>query len=79
MTGFPLLSKVLARMEQGRSLPVLLSPYLRMSGKLVYFNVNPSFNDGLVVVNLKKVPLTILGKYISRDLAQDYLEQHSRR
>ena len=80
LASVPLLSKVLARMEQGKGLPVLLRQYLGMNGKLVCFNVDPSFNDaldGLIVVNLKKVPLKTLGKYMGRDLAQDYLEQHS--
>ncbi|MBU2911758.1 lysophospholipid acyltransferase family protein [Vibrio splendidus] len=82
LASVPQLSKVLARMEQGKGLPVLLRQYLGMNGKLVCFNVDPSFNDaldGLIVVNLKKVPLKTLGKYMGRDLAQDYLEQHSRR
>ena len=82
LASVPLLSKVLARMEKGKGLPVLLRQYLGMNGKLVCFNVDPSFNDaldGLIVVNLKKVPLKTLGKYMGRDLAQDYLEQHARR
>ncbi|MEZ8296448.1 lysophospholipid acyltransferase family protein [Vibrio splendidus] len=82
LASVPLLSKVLARMEQGKGLPVLLRQYLGMNGKLVCFNVDPSFNDaldGLIVVNLKKIPLKTLGKYMGRDLAQDYLEQHARR
>ncbi|MFS1880710.1 lysophospholipid acyltransferase family protein [Vibrio splendidus] len=82
LASVPLLSKVLARMEQGKGLPVLLRQYLGMNGKLVCFNVDPSFNDaldGLIMVNLKKVPLKTLGKYMGRDLAQDYLEQHARR
>ncbi|WP_139685448.1 lysophospholipid acyltransferase family protein [Vibrio tasmaniensis] len=81
LASVPLLSKVLARMEQGKGLPVLLRQYLGMNGKLVCFNVDPSFNDaldGLIVVNLKKVPLKTLGKYMGRELAQDYLEQHAR-
>ncbi|MFA0053727.1 lysophospholipid acyltransferase family protein [Vibrio echinoideorum] len=82
LASVPLLSKVLARMEQGKGLPILLRQYLGMNGKLVCFNVDPSFNDaldGLIVVNLKKVPLKTLGKYMGRELAQDYLEQHARR
>ncbi|OEF88907.1 lysophospholipid acyltransferase family protein [Vibrio splendidus] len=82
LASVPLLSKVLARMEQGKGLPVLLRQYLGMNGKLVCFNVDPSFNDaldGLIVVNLKKVPLKTLGKYMGRELAQDYLKQHAQR
>ncbi|MGB1321135.1 MAG: lysophospholipid acyltransferase family protein [Vibrio gallaecicus] len=80
LASVPLLSKVLARMEQGKGLPVLLRQYLGMNGKLVCFNVDPAFNDaldGLIVVNLKKVPLKTLGKYMGRDQAHDYLDKHS--
>lgn len=73
-----MLSKVLARMEQGKGLPVLLRQYLGMNGKLVCFNVDPAFNnalDGLIVVNLKKVPLKTLGKYMGKDEAKTYLDQ----
>jgi hypothetical protein len=67
-------------MEQGKGLPVLLRQYLGMNGKLVCFNVDPSFNDaldGLIVVNLKKVPVKTLGKYMGREQAQDYLDRHN--
>ncbi|MBW3697426.1 lysophospholipid acyltransferase family protein [Vibrio sp. T187] len=78
LASVPLLSKVLARMEQGKGLPVLLRQYLGMNGKLVCFNVDPAFNnalDGLIVVNLKKVPLKTLGKYMGKDEAKTYLDQ----
>ncbi|MGY3568917.1 lysophospholipid acyltransferase family protein [Vibrio paucivorans] len=76
LASVALLSKVLARMEQGKGLPVLLRQYLGMNGKLVCFNVDPAFNDaldGLIVVNLKSVPVKTLGKYMGRKEAQQYL------
>lgn len=79
LANVSLLSKVLSRMEQGKGLPVLLRQYLGMNGKLVCFNVDPAFNDaldGLIVVNLKIVPIKTLGKYMGRDRAQWYLEHH---
>ncbi|WP_423247625.1 hypothetical protein [Vibrio vulnificus] len=42
------------------------------------FNVDPAFNhalDGLIVVNLKQVPLKTLAKYMGKEAAQRYLEQ----
>ncbi|REG79429.1 lysophospholipid acyltransferase family protein [Marinomonas pollencensis] len=76
LASVQLLSKVLSRMEQGKGLPVLLRQYLKMNGKLVCFNVDPAFQnclDGLIVVNLKEVPLTTLAKYMGREEAQHYL------
>ncbi|ADV87423.1 hemolysin [Vibrio vulnificus] len=72
------LSKVISRLEKGPGLPVLLRQYLGMKGKLVCFNVDPAFNhalDGLIVVNLKQVPLKTLAKYMGKEAAQRYLEQ----
>ncbi|WP_421850242.1 lysophospholipid acyltransferase family protein [Marinomonas sp.] len=76
LASVTLLSKVLSRMEQGKGLPVLIRQYLKMNGKLVCFNVDPGFHnslDGLIVVNLKDVPVSILGKYMGREEAQAYL------
>uniref|UniRef100_UPI003F580530 hypothetical protein n=1 Tax=Vibrio cholerae TaxID=666 RepID=UPI003F580530 len=76
LASVSLLSKVVARMEQGNGLPVLLRQYLGMNGKLVCFNVDPAFNDaldGLIVVNLKQVPLKTFAKYMGKEAAQHYL------
>jgi hypothetical protein len=77
LASVQLLSKVLSRMEQGKGLPVLLRQYLKMNGKLVCFNVDPAFQnclDGLIVVNLKEVPLATLSKYMGKDEALCYLQ-----
>ncbi|CAH0539915.1 lysophospholipid acyltransferase family protein [Vibrio marisflavi] len=77
LANVSLLSKVLSRMEEGKGLPVLLRQYLGMNGKLVCFNVDPAFNDtldGLIVVDLKIVPLKTLSKYMGREEAKWYLE-----
>ncbi|MDW6004757.1 lysophospholipid acyltransferase family protein [Vibrio mangrovi] len=76
LANVALLSKVLTRMEQGKGLPVLLRQYLKMNGKLVCFNVDHAFQDtldGLIVVNLKNVPLGTLAKYMGRSEAVHYL------
>uniref|UniRef100_A6VVF3 L-ornithine N(alpha)-acyltransferase n=1 Tax=Marinomonas sp. (strain MWYL1) TaxID=400668 RepID=A6VVF3_MARMS len=76
LASVTLLSNVLSRMEQGKGLPVLIRQYLKMNGKLVCFNVDPAFHntlDGLIVVNLKDVPVSILGKYMGREEAEAYL------
>ncbi|MEZ8826160.1 lysophospholipid acyltransferase family protein [Vibrio amylolyticus] len=76
LASVPLLSKVLARMEKGKGLPVLLRQYLGMNGKLVCFNVDPAFQDaldGLIVVDMKAVPIKTLSKYMGKPQAEEYL------
>ncbi|MEO9654060.1 lysophospholipid acyltransferase family protein [Marinomonas sp.] len=76
LASVSLLSKVLTKMESGKGLPILLRQYLKMNGKLVCFNVDPDFNDtldGLIVVNLKDVPVKTLAKYMGREAAENYL------
>ncbi|MBJ7536223.1 lysophospholipid acyltransferase family protein [Marinomonas transparens] len=78
LASVSLLSKVLAKMESGKGLPILLRQYLKMNGKLVCFNVDSAFNntlDGLIVVNLKDVPVKTLGKYMGRAEAESYLQK----
>ncbi|WP_375752486.1 lysophospholipid acyltransferase family protein [Vibrio sp. HN007] len=75
-----LLSRVIARVDKGKGVPVLLRQYLGLNGKLVCFNVDPAFNDaldGLIVVNLKKVPQKTLGRYMGSEESQKYLSYHS--
>ncbi len=74
-----LLSKVLARMGEGKGVPVLLRQYLGLNGKLVCFNVDPAFNDaldGLIVVNLTNVPQNTLRRYMGKEQAMHYLDFH---
>ncbi|MDD1784293.1 lysophospholipid acyltransferase family protein [Enterovibrio sp. ZSDZ35] len=75
-----LLSKVVGRMSSGLGVPVLLRQYLGLNGKLVCFNVDPAFNnalDGLIVVDLRKVPAKTLGRYMGKEHAVEYLTSHN--
>lgn len=74
-----LLSKVIARMDQGRGVPVLLRHYLGLNGKLVSFNVDADFNnslDGLILVDLTKVDEKTLNRYMGNEQANQYLNLH---
>ncbi|MET1282821.1 lysophospholipid acyltransferase family protein [Vibrio navarrensis] len=74
-----LLSRVIARLDEGKSVPVLLRQYLGLNGKLVCFNVDPAFNnalDGLIVVDLRDVPEKTLAKYMTVSGAEAYLKHH---
>ncbi len=74
-----LLSRVIARIDEGKSVPVLLRQYLSLNGKLVCFNVDPAFNnalDGLIMVDLREVPERTLARYMGKESTAEYLAQH---
>ncbi|VAW62198.1 Putative hemolysin [hydrothermal vent metagenome] len=68
-----LISKLIYRMEGDKGLPVLLRQYLGLNGKLVCFNVDKDFNDaldGMIIVDLLKVPEKMLSKYMGKEQAE---------
>lgn len=74
-----LLSKVIQRMDDGKSLPVLVRQYLGLNGKFVSFNVDPDFNnslDGLIVVDLRQVEKKTLARYMGAEEAMRYIQFH---
>lgn len=74
-----LLSRVVARIDQGKGIPVLLRQYLALNGKLISFNVDPDFNnalDGLIVVDLRQVDSKTLARYMGLEQAEHYLNYH---
>ncbi|GMQ45460.1 lysophospholipid acyltransferase family protein [Vibrio sp. 10N] len=80
LADMQLLSRVIARLEQGKGVPVLLRQYLSLNGKLVSFNVDPDFNnalDGLIVVDLRQVPHRSLARYMGSENAALYLKRHA--
>nr|WP_086938462.1 GNAT family N-acyltransferase [Thaumasiovibrio occultus] len=80
LVDLQLLNKVIGRMDEGKAVPVLLRQYLGLNGKLVCFNVDPAFNDaldGLIVVDLRQVPVKTLSKYMGTQTAFQYLERHN--
>jgi putative hemolysin len=71
------LSAVIADMESdGKGVPILLRQYIKLGGKLLGFNVDPSFSDaldGLVLVNLRHTEREILERYMGREGAANFL------
>ncbi|WP_199453178.1 lysophospholipid acyltransferase family protein [Vibrio owensii] len=75
-----LLSRVIARIDEGKGIPVLLRQYLSLNGKLVCFNVDPAFNnalDGLITVDLRDVQEKTLARYMGREQTHEYLTYHA--
>lgn len=62
-----------------KSVPILLKQYLRLGGKLLGFNVDPSFADvldGLILVDLTKTEPKMLERYMTRPGMERFLAFH---
>ncbi len=63
----------------GKDIPVLLRQYLKLSGKLLAFNVDPDFSsvvDGLIMVDLSQSSPKTLRRYMGNDVAEAYFKYH---
>jgi putative hemolysin len=62
-----------------KSMPVLLRQYLKLDARLLGFNIDPDFGDvldGLMLVDLPRVPRPILERFMGRDGAAAFLSHH---
>ncbi|MEG1552089.1 MAG: GNAT family N-acyltransferase [Kiritimatiellia bacterium] len=66
----------LSEIEDGRrEMPVLIRQYLKLGGRICAFNVDPEFGivvDGLIVVDLLKVPARDMARYMGAERYQLY-------
>ena len=65
----------------GKGLPVLLRQYLKLGGKLLGFNVDEKFGnvvDGLILVDILGTDRRLMGKYMGREGAAEYLRHWER-
>lgn len=63
----------------GKDIPVLLRQYLKLSGKLLAFNVDPHFSsvvDGLIMVDLSQSSPKTLRRYMGNEIAEAYFKYH---
>ncbi|HIJ76827.1 MAG TPA: lysophospholipid acyltransferase family protein [Deltaproteobacteria bacterium] len=71
------LSELISDIEQnGAGIPILLKHYMRLGGKFLGFSVDPKFNnalDALVLVDLARTDLRILGRYMGQQGAVSFL------
>jgi hypothetical protein len=81
ITDIEELSAFVSDLEVDRKgVPVLLRQYIRMGGRLMGFNVDRSFAnglDGLVMVDLTKCEPKILERLMGRAEAASYLTYHN--
>jgi hypothetical protein len=63
--------------DDGKGVPVLLRQYLRTGGRLLGFNLDPSFSDvldALIVADLRTAPLALLERCMGRAEAKAFLD-----
>ncbi len=76
------ISELLQEFESNQTdVPVLLRQYLKLGGKLLGFNVDPSFGgvlDGLLLVDLLDTESRLLQRYLSKEGAAEFLAYHER-
>jgi putative hemolysin len=81
-SGIDDVSRCVADIEgDGKGIPVLLRQYLKAGGRILGFNVDPSFSDALdalLLVDLRDAPLPLLERCMGRTEVQAFLESHGR-
>lgn len=74
------LSSLISDIEADRKgVPVLLKQYVKLGGRLMAFNVDSSFGnglDGLLMVDLRKCDRKILERYMGDEGAATFLGYH---
>ena len=73
-----LLKEIESRQQQ---VPVLLKQYLKLGGRLIGFNLDPSFGDvldGLIYVDLTETEPRLLERYMGREGIREFYEYHKR-
>ena len=63
-----------------KGVPILFRQYLKLGGRLLGFNVDPSFSDvvdGLVLVDLLKTDTKVLGRYMSAESLNGFRQFHA--
>ena len=73
------LDAVIAKLEGGQGIPVLLRQYLKLNATLLGFNLDPAFGDALdalMMVDLTRVPVSTLNRYLGRADTAAFLDRH---
>ncbi len=74
------LSSLVADLEKdGKGVPVLLKQYVKLGGRLMGFNTDRSFGnglDGLILVDLVKCDRRVLERYMGKDGAAGFFAYH---
>ena len=69
---------MLFRSDNGKGVPVLIRQYLNMGGRLLGFNIDPSFSnalDALILADLRTVPPALLERCMGSSDAKAFRER----
>jgi hypothetical protein len=74
------LSTIISDIESnGAGIPILLKHYLKLGGRILGFNVDPSFSnvvDALILLDLTQTDPKILERFMGKNQADAYLAFH---
>jgi putative hemolysin len=65
--------------SDGKGVPVLVKHYMKLGGKFLGFNVDAKFSnvlDGLLLVDLRQAKPELLGRYLGKEGAKEFLRLH---
>ncbi len=74
------LHDLVAELEGGRGVPVLLRQYLKLGGRIAAFNVDPGFGgclDALICVDLAMTEERTLARFMGAENARSFLTRHT--
>ncbi|MBU1229949.1 MAG: lysophospholipid acyltransferase family protein [Proteobacteria bacterium] len=74
------INDLVAEVESGRGIPVLLRQYLKLGGRIAAFNMDPDFGnclDGLITVDLRATDERVLARFMGSENARRFLAHHS--
>ncbi|MBA4356464.1 MAG: glycerol acyltransferase [Desulfovibrio sp.] len=74
------LGDLVAEVESGRGIPVLLRQYLKLGGRIAAFNLDQDFGnclDGLITVDLKATDQRVLARFMGSEAARRFLAHHA--
>lgn len=74
------LNDLVAEVEEGRGVPVLLRQYLKLGGRIAAFNFDPDFGgclDGLICVDLALTDERTLARFMGSENARRFLLRHT--
>jgi len=76
LSNVPIISKLLGRIDAGKTIPMLIRHYLALNGRFASFTVNTDFNDsldGLIIVDLRLTPQKYLSRYLGKEGTEEFL------
>ncbi len=75
LSNIPIINKLLGRIDNGKTIPMLIRHYLSLNGRFASFSVNKNFNhslDGLIIVDMRNTPDKYLIRYLGKEGTKEF-------